>query len=374
MKKKNGLTASFIGVAAVWIGGHFGPGFATGTSMTTWFVRYGAIGLILPLISMAITAGVMYFMVEFARRNQANNYKAFATSAYGDKGGKFVTIMYDIVFLVTVMCAGGLCISGLASLLEAHLGLPYWGGAAVTVAVSAILCLYGSKLLSKASAYMMYFIIGVTVLVVVMSFAFGSYDLAGAFANSSTNAIDSSFGTAIWKAVLYGFFQSSLCFNVISVSDVLEDNTASKKAIGIGYLINIVLMCLVILMLFSYTNIFAICQEKLPIYTILSNLGFGWLTWAYVVLMTLAVLSSAAGLAYAGTVRFDSVLKGISNKKARSAIIAIVLLGLATFAASFGLKSLMSTGNSIIGYLSIVVIVIPAYTLIRGKLKAKVEQ
>lgn len=374
MEKKNGLTASFIGVAAVWIGGHFGPGFATGTSMTTWFVRYGAIGLILPLISMAITGGVMYFMVEFARRNKSNNYKAFAASAYGDKNGKFVTIMYDVVFLVTVMCAGGLCISGLASLLEAHLGLPYWGGAAVTVAISAILCLYGSKLLSKASAYMMYFIIGVTVLVVVMSFAFGSYDLAGAFANSSKNAIDSSFVTAIWKAVLYGFFQSSLCFNVISVSDVLEDNAASKKAIGIGYLINIVLMCLVILMLFSYTNIFAICQEKLPIYTILTNLGFGWLTWAYVALMTLAVLSSAAGLAYAGTVRFDSVLKGIGSKKARSAIIAIVLLGLATFAASFGLKSLMSTGNSIIGYLSIVIIVIPAYTLIRGKLKAGVKQ
>lgn len=368
MGKKNGLAASFIGVAAVWIGGHFGPGFATGTSMTTWFVRYGAIGLILPLISMAITAGVMYFMVEFARRNKANSYKSFALAAYGEKGGKVVTILYDVVFLVTVMCAGGLCVSGLASLLEQHLGLPYWGGAALTVAISALLCLYGSALLSKASAYMMYFIIGVTVLVVVMSFAFGEYDLAGAFANSSANAMDTSFGTAIWKSILYGFFQSSLCFNVISVSDVLEDNAASKKAIGAGYVINIVLMVLVILMLFSYTNLFAVCEESLPIYTILSRLGFGWLTWAYVILMTLAVLSSAAGLAYAGTVRFNPVLKGIGNKKARSAIITIVLLGLATAAASFGLKSLMSTGNSIIGYLSIVVLVIPAYTLVRSKL------
>lgn len=368
MGKKNGLTASFIGVAAVWIGGHFGPGFATGTSMTTWFVRYGAIGMILPLISMAITAGVMYFMVEYARRNNANSYKSFALSAYGEKGGKVVTILYDVVFLVTVMCAGGLCVSGLASLLEAHLGLPYWGGAALTVVVSALLCLYGSALLSKASAYMMYFIIGVTLLIVVMSFAFGDYDMAGSFANSSANALDSSFGTAIWKAVLYGFFQSSLCFNVISVSDVLEDNAASKKAAGAGYLINIILMVLVILMLFSYTNVFSVCEESLPIYSILSRLGFGWLTWGYVILMALAVLSSAAGLAYAGTVRFSPVLKSIENTKARSAVIAVFLLGLATAAASFGLKSLMSTGNSIIGYLSIVVVVIPAYTVIRSKL------
>ena len=369
MAKKNGLTASFIGVAAVWVGGHFGPGFATGTSMTTWFARYGAIGLLLPLISMAITAGVMYFMTEFARKNNATNYKSFAVSAYGEKGGKFMTIMYDIVFLVTVMCAGGLCISGLAALLEQHLGLSYWTGASIAIVVSALLCLYGSALLSKASAYMMYFIIGVTALVVVMSFIFGEYDLAGAFANSAENALDPSFGNAVWKAVLYGFFQSGLCFNLMSVSDVLEDSKASKKAAAAGYAINVALMVLVILMLFSYTNIYSICEESLPIYSILSRLGFDWLTWAYVILMCLAVFSSAAGLAFAGTVRFDSILKGIENKKVRSAIITVVLLGLATAAASFGLKPLMSTGNAIIGYLCIVVIVIPAYTLIRAKLK-----
>ncbi len=368
MGKKNGLTASFIGVAAVWIGGHFGPGFATGTSMTTWFVQYGAIGILLPLISMAVTAGVMYFMVEFSRRNKVNSYKGVAYAAYGEKGGKFMTLMYDVVFLVTVMCAGGLCISGLASLLEQHLGLPYWGGAALTVVVTALLCLYGSALLSKASAWMMYFIIGVTLLIVVMSFVFGDYDMAGAFANSSENALNPNFGTAIWRSILYGFFQSSLCFNVLSVSDVLEDASATKKAIGFGYVINIFLMIIVILMLFSYTNLFAVCEESLPIYTILSRLGFGWLTWMYVILMALAVLSSAAGLAYAGTVRFDPLLKGIKNKQGRSAIIAIILLGLATAAASFGLKSLMNTGNSIIGYLAIFVIVIPAYTLFRAKL------
>lgn len=366
MKKNN--SAAFIGVAAVWVGGHFGPGFATGTSMTTWFVRYGVVGLLLPLLSMAVTAGVMYFMAEYARQFKAFNYKTLAVSAYGEKGGKVMTILYDAVFLVTVMCAGGLCISGLASVLQQHLGLNYWVGAGMTIVISALLCLYGSKLLSMASAYMMYFIIGVTLLIVVMSFAFGDYDLAAAFANSAANSDQVSIGTVIWKSILYGFFQSSLCFNVMSVSDVLEDTKATKKAILTGYAINIVLMLAVILMLFSYTNIYAICAESLPIYSILSRLGMGWLTWIYVALMTLAVLTSAAGLAFAGTVRFDSVLKGIENKKTRSAIITVFLLGIATAAASFGLKSLMSTGNSIIGYLAIVVLVIPAYTVIRGKL------
>lgn len=369
MDKKKGLTASYIGVAAVWVGGHFGPGFATGTSMTTWFVKYGAVALILPLISMAITAGVMYFMMEYARENNAYNYKALAKSAYGESGGKVVTILYDIVFLVTVTCAGGLCISGLASILEAHLGLNYWVGATITIVLAAILCLYGSVVLSKASAFMMYFIIAVVLIIVVMSFAKGQYDVSGAFANSSKNALEPSLGSGIWHAVLYGFFQSGLCFNVMSVADVLEDHAAAKKAAITGYLINIVLMILVCFMLFSYTNVFAVCEETLPIYAILDRLGYRWLTWLYVALMTLAVLTSAAGLAFAGTVRFDSTLKSISSKKVRAAIITVFLLGLATAAASFGLKPLMSTGNAIIGYLCIVIIVIPAYTVIRSKIK-----
>lgn len=373
MRKNKGLTAAFIGVAAVWFGGHIGPGFATGTSMTTWFVRYGVFALFLPIVSMAVTAGVMYFMVEFARRNKVNNYKGLALGIYGEKNGKIMTILYDLCFLVTVMCAGGLCISGEATLLETHLGIPYWVGAAVTIAVAALLCLYGSKVLSNASAYMMYFILAVVVLIVVMSFAFGDYDISGSFANASANAKDTSFISALWHAVLYGCFQASLCFNVISVSDVLEDSKESKKAIGLGYVLNIVLMIIVCFMMLTYTNVFDICSESLPMYAILSRLNFGWLTWLYVILMTLAVLSSAAGLAYAGTVRFAPVLKSISNEKARSAVITVFLLGLATLAASFGLKSVMSTGNSINGYVSIVVVVIPAFTVVRAKLKAAKE-
>ena len=41
MEKKKSAVPAFLGVAAVWIGSHFGPGFATGAFSVRWYVKYG---------------------------------------------------------------------------------------------------------------------------------------------------------------------------------------------------------------------------------------------------------------------------------------------------------------------------------------------
>lgn len=37
MKKQNIFASSYLGIAAVWLGGHFGPGFATGAFSVTYY-------------------------------------------------------------------------------------------------------------------------------------------------------------------------------------------------------------------------------------------------------------------------------------------------------------------------------------------------
>ena len=41
MKKNSIFAASYLGVASVWLGGHFGPGFATGAFSVNYYVKYG---------------------------------------------------------------------------------------------------------------------------------------------------------------------------------------------------------------------------------------------------------------------------------------------------------------------------------------------
>ena len=72
MKKKSIFAASYIGVASVWLGGHFGPGFATGAFSAQYYEKYGWIGLVMPLLAMLITGGVMFYMVEYARTSSSS--------------------------------------------------------------------------------------------------------------------------------------------------------------------------------------------------------------------------------------------------------------------------------------------------------------
>ena len=108
MQKKKSAVPAYLGVAAVWIGSHFGPGFATGAFSVRWYVKYGWIGLITPLLAMLVTGGVMYYMLEYAREHGTPNYRPFARACYGEKLGGVVAVLYDICFLMTMMCAGGL--------------------------------------------------------------------------------------------------------------------------------------------------------------------------------------------------------------------------------------------------------------------------
>ena len=376
MKKQNIFASSYLGVAAVWLGGHFGPGFATGAFSVTYYVKYGWIGLVMPLLAMLVTGGVMFYMTEYARSHNTTSYKPFVLSCYGEKAGKFISIIYDLLFLATVMCAGGLAFSGEANVLM-NFGFSYWGAAIPTIIISALLCLYGSKLLSLASKYMMYAIVFVVILIAILSLVFGQYDLGAALTSAPVSTKEPNLLYAVFSAVLYGCFQSTICFNVMSVADILKSREETRKAIIAGYVITVVLMIAIAFTLFCYVTVIPdLCNPgvvAVPIMAVLGKLGFSWLTILFVVLMTLAVLTSAAGLAGAGCVRFNKLFSGIKNVQLRRAVITVILLGLAALGASFGMKALLQKGTTIIGYIGIPSLVIPAFTIVRSRLGRKTD-
>ena len=87
--------------------------------------------------------------------------------------------------------------------------------------------------------------------------------------------------------------------------------------------------------------------------------------------MTLAVLSSAAGLANAACRRFDKLFSGIKNLQLRRTVITVLALGVAAIGASFGMKALLQQGTTYVGYIGIVALVIPAFTIVRSRLGKK---
>ena len=67
---KNRSSKAGFGVAAVWFGSHCGGGFATGTLAASYYVRYGAWAIFMPLIALAIMCIVGTIQWEICRSNK----------------------------------------------------------------------------------------------------------------------------------------------------------------------------------------------------------------------------------------------------------------------------------------------------------------
>ena len=100
-KAKKGLPV-FIGVAAVWMGTHFGPGVASGTQLNQYYVRFGLPGIFVTIIAMGFLGYALYCSMEFSRIYKAYDYQSWVVKLFGNK---YVVILFDISFLVTILTA-----------------------------------------------------------------------------------------------------------------------------------------------------------------------------------------------------------------------------------------------------------------------------
>ncbi len=369
-KVKKGLPA-FIGVAAVWMGTHFGPGVASGTQLDVYYVSYGIPGICVTIFAMALLACALYCSMEFSRIYKTYDYQSWVEKLFGFK---WFVILFDISFLVTIITALGGSLNAVATLLTNFIGLNYWIGVILVIICAMLLCAFGADLVRKASSYMMFVVVGVLLVVMILVATAGDGDLAGSIAAQKANLPNVSWGKALWSAVIYACFQATVVANIASVSDTLPDRKASKKAALTGFVANAVLLIVLCLTLFSFTNVYDITAEALPFYSILQRLGYNWLTAIYIIIVFIAVLSTVVGFSFAGVARFGKYYhsrKPDAKHSLRDAIFVGVMLFICACASKFGIVALVSTGYKILGYLNLPIIVMPALIIGGRKISKK---
>lgn len=369
-KTKSGLPA-FVGVAAVWMGTHFGPGVASGTQLNVYYVQYGIPGILVTLFAMAIIGYALYCSMEFSRIYKTYDYQSYVTKLFGMK---WVVILFDISFLVTIITALGGSISAVATLLVNFYGFNYWAGVALVVACGTLICAFGADLVRRASSYMMFLVIGVLALVIGLIVIKGDGDLAGAIANQTTNLGEVNWLSVIWSAIIYACFQGTIVANITSVADTLPSRKESQKAAIFGWVLNSAVLVTLCLTLFSYTNVYDITSQSMPIYSMLERLGMDWLTMVYIAMVFVAVLSTVVGFAYGGVARFGKYFhskeEGANHSKRDAIFVACMLLCCAA-ASKFGIVALVSTGYTLLGYLNLPIIILPAVLIGSRKISKK---
>jgi uncharacterized membrane protein YkvI len=367
---KKGLPA-FIGVAAVWMGTHFGPVSASGTQLNVYYVKYGIPGICVTVLAMALLGYALYCSMEFSRIYKTYDYQSWVEKLFGSK---WFVILFDISFLITILAALGGSLNAVGVLISNFIGINYWIGVFLCIICAMLLCAYGADLVRKASSYMMFFVVGVLLLIMILLIAYGDGDLSGSIANQKANLPSVDWGKALWSAVIYASFQATVVANIASVSDGLEDRRASKKAALTGWIANTILLVVLCLTLLSYTNVYAITAEALPFYSLLDRLGFPWLTGVYIIIVFVAVLSTVVGFTFAGIARFGKYYRSKepnAKHSLRDALFAGAVLLVCAAASKFGIVAMVSIGYKIIGYLNLPIIVLPAIILGGRKISKK---
>lgn len=373
--KKKGLPV-FIGVASVWMGTHFGPGVASGTQLNQYYVGFGIPGIIMTLVAMALLGFALYCSMEFSRIYKAYDYESWVTKLFNNK---YVVILFDVSFFVTIISAAGGSLNAIATLLQDFWGINYWVGVGIVIVVSMLLCAFGAELVRKSSAYMMFVVVGVLLLIMALVIAAGDADLKGAVENQAANLgadmSASNWLKALWQAIIYGSFQATIVANIASVADTLPDRRESRRAAITGYIANTGLLLVLCMMLFSFTNVYAVTNEALPFYSILARLNMGWLTTVYIIVVFIAVISTVVGFAFAGVARFGKYYRPTGKKHlahpVRDAAFVLVLLAACAAISQVGIMNLVKYGYSLLGYINLFVIILPALILGGRKISKK---
>ncbi len=373
--KKKGLPV-FIGVASVWMGTHFGPGVASGTQLNQYYVGFGIPGIVMTLVAMALLGFALYCSMEFSRIYHAYDYESWVTKLFGNK---YVVILFDISFFVTIISAAGGSLNAIATLLQDFWGINYWVGVGIVIVVSMLLCAFGAELVRKSSAYMMFVVVGVLLLIMALVIAAGDADLKGAVENQAANLgadmSASNWLKALWQAIIYGSFQATIVANIASVADTLPDRRESRRSAITGYIANTGLLLILCMMLFSFTNVYKVTEEALPFYSILARLNMGWLTTVYIIVVFIAVISTVVGFAFAGVARFGKYYRPQGKKQlahpVRDAAFVLVLLAACAAISQVGIMNLVKYGYSLLGYINLPVIILPALIIGGRKISKK---
>ena len=373
MDKKQSTFSIAMGIACVWMGTHFGPGVASGTQIMTYWVKYGILGTICSVLAMLLLGTCLYCSMEFSRVYKTYNYGDWIQGVFGVNWVKY---LFDLSFIITMMTALGGSLNAIATLLQSQFGLNYWLGVALVIICAALLCAYGAKLVSAASKYMMYLVIVVLAMIIILSASTGQLHLGQAIKQQATTpGITLSLPRALWSAVIYAAFQATVIANISSVAMQLPNRSTSKKAAVIGIIGNSILLVTLSLFFLSATtldgyNVMDLGTNPLPFYGILTHLNFGWAKVVYVITVFVAVLSTAVGFCFGGLARFSKIYrKPDEQTPGKDAGLVAILLLLCAFASKFGIVKLVSTGYTILGYVNLPILILPALFLAGRKIK-----
>ena len=352
----------FFAVALVWFTTHFGGGFASGRQVVEYYNKFGWYAVFTPIISLIIMASVYYIAWNFTVAHGTYNYKSWA-NAFFKPYERFFSTIYEILFNLILLTATAVAFATGGATLKETLGTPYVLNTVLIAVAMFFLTIYGAEVIRKAASLMAFIIIAGLIAIYGSSFI---DRLPQIFTMLNRAPSPGGLGIALWKAVVYAGFQSTLIGAFVAVADVLKTKKDALKATIWGFIINCSLLWLASVVLLSFYP--RILPESVPVlYVVKNGKSADFMELVVSVLILLGVVSSGVNLIYGGVRRVMALWSKNGNSKegktvnlVASGIYVIITWGIALF----GLIPLIAKGYGYIGYIAVFAIIIPV--LLKG--------
>lgn len=367
--KKAKTGALVLGVAFVWFTTHFGGGFASGAQIYSYFVRYGAWCVVMPVLAMLYNGLFFAYSLRFARKHQVYDYRSYNNAFYG-KFAPIFSNLFELLYLCVMCVAPAVAFATGGATLSQLTGLPYLLCTFLIGVFIFVVAIFGTDLVRRVASILSICIIAGLLIVYLPNIFLNAEKISQAVQSMSEQRLP--LGPALYSAFLYGTFQLSNIAVFVQHAKSFEKPGDAVKSMGVGVVVNALMMVMVVLGLMTvYTNPEAASQSVPTLFMVENGVGASFMTPLISLLIILGAVSTAVNMVAAMVKRVcgqQAEKKGavseisslgrfhVTKKEAIAALVCCVVdFGI----AQFGLLNLIQKAYSGIAYLAIPVILIP---------------
>jgi uncharacterized membrane protein YkvI len=355
-KKPSAGIGTIFALGAVWFGAHVGGGFASGNQTLQYFVRFGWTAIWFPAIVMAIVGLTAREIIIMAKNHGTYNYRAWALKAYSPFE-KIMAIVLEAATTLLFLLATSGAIAGCAALLQSY-GIPYLVGVLLTGILLLLLSIFGVKLIARASSIMTIIMVVSLLIITLTGISAKSGDLSAVISTKESTA---STWTIIWMGLKYAGFQSYGAITMIPLAITMKSNSDVNKSIGIGFIINAVMICLSCALILAWFPV--VKSDTLPILTICKSFDSNLLLAIYSIMLVLAFITTALGAVFGFVTRFEKIIPKPEKLVVKRSLLAVIFMIAGMSISLLGLTRIVMVGYGWTGVIAIFVIIIPMLTV-----------
>lgn len=365
MKKTTNASSAILGVAFVWFTTHFGGGFASGAQIYSYFVKYGAWCLVMPVLAMLFNMVFFSYGLKFAKKHQVYDYRSYNNAFYG-KFAPVFSNLFELLYICVMCVAPAVAFATGGATLSELTGMPYLLCTLLIGIFIFLVAIFGTDLVRKVASVLSVCIIAGLIIVYIPNIIANFSAITDTV--NSMNVNDLSFGDALYSAFLYGTFQLSNIAVFVQHAKSFSKPGDAVKSMGVGFVINSLIMVMVVLGLMTVYNNPGAAEQSVPtLFMVQNGVGSSFMTPLISILIILGAVSTAVNMVAAMVKRIcgdkkvnEPAIKRKGFHTTKKEVFAALLCCLVDFGiAQFGLLTLIQKAYSGIAYLAIPVILIP---------------